>query len=178
MADSNPRKEKIVMGNNRPLSEETLQMSLKWEHYDTIIEMIHTAEESERREMISQLAYQNPYLSARAVMTMPCDTEGEKEEERGRLLKIVHSRLYHVSNELSRKLLLLSLLELGETRDFKSADKGSVDLTNTKTIAYFIDRLNLKQQLAFIRFLSEYQGGVGVKSAVNIMVRRYGTCHL
>lgn len=161
------------MEKDRLLSWDLLQMSLHWENYDIIIEMIHATEELEvRREMISQLAYQNPYLSARAVMTMSYDTEEEKEEERNCLLKIIHSRLSHVSNELSRRLLLLSLLELEENEDFRSTDKGSVDLTNTKTIKYFIDRLNLKQQLAFIRFMAEYQEGVHVKSVVKIVLSR------
>ena len=75
---------------------------------------------------------------------MSYDTEEEKEEERNCLLKIIHSRFSHVSNEFSHRLLLLSLLKLEENEDFRSTDKGSVDLTNTKTIKYFIDRLNLK----------------------------------
>ena len=45
------------MEKDRLLSWDLLQMSLHWENYDIIIEMIHATEELEvRREMISQLA--------------------------------------------------------------------------------------------------------------------------
>lgn len=157
------------MKNNKPLSNDVLEMALERKNYDPIIEMVCAAEGPETRwAMISQLAYRNPYLSAKIVMT----TSSNQEEEKRDLLKIINNRLQEVSNIFSRQLLLLSLLELEEDEGFKTADKYGADLADIKTVRYFITRLNLKQQMVFIRFMAGYHDGAGVRNAVNIMLNR------
>ncbi len=103
-------------------------------------------------------------------MTMPYNAEMEKNS----VLEIIEHRLQKVSNEFSRRLLLLALLELEETERFESTEKGLVDLTNSKTIRYFMHNLSVRQQLYFIRFLINHLEGTGVRIAVNAIVRRYG----
>lgn len=158
------------MENDELLSEEVLQMSLRWENYDKITEIIQTAEPEERQAMLTQLAYHNPYLSAKIVMETSSNNQKEEKEE---LLRVINKRLAKVINSLSRKLLLLALLELEENEQFWFVDKSNVDFSEKKTIRYFLDRLNLKQRLTLIQFFATYQEGVHVRIAMNMVLHQW-----
>ena len=145
---------------NKEFLNSVLEMAMQKENYDTVARMIYTINDpATRREILFHLTYKNPYLSAKVVMTMPYNAEMEKNS----VLEIIEHRL-----------LLLALLELEETERFESTEKGLVDLTNSKTIRYFMHNLSVRQQLYFIRFLINHLEGTGVRIAVNAIVRRYG----
>ena len=139
-------------------------------YFNSIKFMVHLLENQDNRKIIlGEIAYVNPYLSAQILLTM-CE---DITEEQSYLLKILKERISEATTAYQRILIFMSLIELNQDKISEEYFQKCCELFDQRTCKFVMSNLRTEQQLKVIVLFLKYQQKNLIKWLFSLMKLGY-----